>query len=151
MTGINELAAVVRAGLAEDERVARAASEGPWSVDSESYAETVYGHGSVEVVAGGRWGGEASVFESTEDAVHIARHHPARVLADVAGRRALVDALLAEPHAVQDDDGWYSCSQAGEDCWDSDRRGDPCDCGRDDRVRSYLQHLARPYQEDSRG
>ena len=66
----------------------------------------------------------------------IARHDPARVLADVAQQRKMVDRLLAEPH-MRINLGWeeWACDAIGE-------RPGPCDCGRDDRVRGYLELLA---------
>ncbi|MFF7190593.1 DUF6221 family protein [Streptomyces sp. NPDC008222] len=76
--------------LDTDERIARAATQGPWSVDSETYAESINAGDGTQVVAGGRWGGEASVFESTEDALHIVRHDPSRVLRDIEAKRQLV-------------------------------------------------------------
>jgi hypothetical protein len=88
----SEVAAFISARLNEDEQPARTATGGPWRVDSEDYAEAILSTAdpSVTVVGGSRWGGEASVFESTEDAVHIARHHPARVLAEVEAKRSIV-------------------------------------------------------------
>lgn len=83
-----DLVAFIEARLAEDERIALAATGGPWRVDNEDYAEAIYAaDGFTTVVAGGRWGGEASVFNSDDDARHIARHDPARVLRDVAADR----------------------------------------------------------------
>jgi hypothetical protein len=90
-----ELVAFLQARLSEDEQAARAATPGPWTVDAKEYPETIYAPGNVDVVAGGRWGGEASVFNSTEDAVHIARHDPARVLREIAAKRRLL-ALYVE-------------------------------------------------------
>lgn len=85
------------------ERLARAATEGPWSVDDEKYAEAIYGPDHrTAVVAGGRWGGEASVFESTEDALHIAAHDPARVLREIDADRKLL-ALFIEVGACEVD------------------------------------------------
>ena len=86
-----ELVDFLRARLDEDEAVARAATPGPWSVNDESFAEWISSADGVEVVAGGRWGGEAPAFETTEDALHIARHDPARVLAEVEAKRALLE------------------------------------------------------------
>lgn len=89
------------ARLDEDKDAALAATQGPWTVDSETYAEKIYGAGQVDVVAGGRWGGEAPAFESTEDALHIARHDPTRVLAEVEAKQAILDAYLppeGDPH-----------------------------------------------------
>jgi hypothetical protein len=87
----DDLVAFLRARLDEDEQTARAASAGPWRVNSETYAEKISDATGTDIVAGGRWGGEASVFESTEDALHIARHDPARVLADVYVKRCIID------------------------------------------------------------
>jgi len=79
------------ARIAEDEAVAKAATPGPWKVDNETYAETIYAaDGFTAVVAGGRWGGEAPVFDSTADAVHIVRHNPARVLAECEAKRRIL-------------------------------------------------------------
>jgi hypothetical protein len=95
------------ARVAEDEASAKAASPGPWKVDSEDYAETIYaGDGYNSVVSGGRWGGEASCFDKTEDALHIARHDPARVLRQCEAIRRIV-----EEHQVE---------------WP-----EPCHCGRE--------------------
>lgn len=88
-----EMFAFWRARLDEDEQKARAATEGPWRVDDDSYAEQIYAPDGVSVIAGGRWGGEASVFESTADALHIVRHDPDRVLRDVAAARARLELL----------------------------------------------------------
>ena len=85
-----ELVEWLRAQFDEDERIARAATPGPWSVNDESYAEWVIAANGTEVVAGGRWGGEASVFESTEDALHIAAHDPARVLREIDAKRRII-------------------------------------------------------------
>ncbi|MFF3094164.1 DUF6221 family protein [Streptomyces cyaneofuscatus] len=85
------LVAFLRARLDDDERVARAATEGPWRVDSEDFAEAIYDARNQVVVGGGRWGGEASVFDTTEDAIHIARQDPARTLREVEAARAVLD------------------------------------------------------------
>ncbi|WP_019059996.1 DUF6221 family protein [Streptomyces prunicolor] len=87
---MDELARWLGEQLATDDRIARAATEGPWSVDSKSYAESISAPDGTQVVAGGRWGGEASVFESTEDALHIAEWDPARVLREVESKRGMV-------------------------------------------------------------
>ncbi|MFJ9448175.1 DUF6221 family protein [Kitasatospora sp. NPDC101235] len=87
----DNLVTFLRARLDEDEQAARAATPGPWTVDSETYAAAIHGAGHADVIAGGRWGGEASVFESTEDALHIVRHDPPRVLAEVAAKRRILD------------------------------------------------------------
>lgn len=91
---IDDLIAFIRARLDEDARTAQAATGGPWHVDSEDYAEAIYDSQGTAVIGGGRWGGEASVFETTEDALHVARHDPARVLAEVEVKRAVIDEAL---------------------------------------------------------
>lgn len=89
---MSDLVEFLRARLDEDERVAREATDGPWSLDNELHVEAIYAPDrSTVVVGGGRWGDEAPVFETDEDAVHIVRHDPARVLREVeAKRRTLV-------------------------------------------------------------
>lgn len=77
--------------LDEDERIARAATPGPWWADSSIHTEAVYGSGQTAVIAGGRWGDEGSVFESDEDAAHVVRHDPARVLREIDAKRQLLD------------------------------------------------------------
>lgn len=57
---------------------------------------------------------------------------------------ALLDDLLAQPH-TDVEDGFYSCPAAPGAT--GPRRGEPCDCGRDDRLKHRLRLLARPYQE----
>jgi uncharacterized protein DUF6221 len=79
------------AQLDADERIARAATAGPWLVDCETHAEAIIAGDGTSVIAGGRWGGEASVFGSTEDAIHIAAHDPARVLREVEAKRRIVE------------------------------------------------------------
>jgi hypothetical protein len=93
---MDDLVQFLRDRLDEDEMVASAATEGPWSVDNDDYAEAIYGADQSAVIGGGRWGGEASVFESTEDAIHIARHDPARVLREVEAKRRLLDVVLPD-------------------------------------------------------
>jgi hypothetical protein len=90
----------LRAVLDRAEQKARAATEGPWKVDNEAYTEAIYAADGTAVVAGGRWGGEASVFESTEDALHISSWDPNTVLRLVERDRALLGAFeeSAEAH-----------------------------------------------------
>lgn len=56
---------------------AAAATPGPWAVDDPAYVETIYAEDGTSVVAGGRWGGEASVFNDSADARWIALMSPA--------------------------------------------------------------------------
>lgn len=79
------------ARVSEDEVMARAALPGPWNVDSETYAEYISNADNIPVISGGRWGGEASVFNDTKDALHVARWDPARVLAEVEAKLKIID------------------------------------------------------------
>jgi hypothetical protein len=66
----------------------------------------------------------------------IARHDPARVLADVTRQRKMVERLLTEPHGGECHDVAYD---------------DPCECGRDERVRGYLELLAGVDETEAAG
>lgn len=122
-----EVADQVRAGLAEDERLANALGGGRVeAVDclwETKYLNLVMPSGEVKHTAE----------LSAELADHIARHDPARVLAEVAAKRALLDEVL----------GWRHDSS----CTHHHGHGLSCDCGRDERVRGVLTLLAAPYQE----
>lgn len=83
-------------------------------------------------------------------AAHIAANDPASVLRRCAADRKLIADLQAERHHVNDGDCWYTCSAAteerdGDKTCDDKRFGDPCDCGRDERVQRRLQLLAEGY------
>jgi hypothetical protein len=81
---------------------------------------------------------------------------PARERRRVKAARDLAAAILAEGHQYVDGDPWFSCSQAtepGEDdsepgsaCADDERRGQPCDCGRDSRVARLLGIIAGEWE-----
>jgi hypothetical protein len=99
---------------------------------------------------------------SPAQADHIARHDPARVLRRVKATRELVAAIIAEPHDWIPGDEFYSCSQAvelnpvpespgvpGSGCTDPDRAGQPCDCGRDQRVARLLGIIAGEWEGTS--
>jgi hypothetical protein len=95
---------------------------------------------------------------------HVARHDPARVLRRVTATRELVTVILGEPHDLIPGDEYYSCSQAaagtgmrnpppedlvpGSGCSDDERRGQPCDCGRDARVARLLAIIATEWEGD---
>ena len=97
---MDNLVAFLQARLDEDEDVASDATPGPWTSEwhgqhhtvsgpepaGELIAEWIYAIASLEP--------EASVERAecdTRDAVHIARHDPARVLREVAAKRRIVD------------------------------------------------------------
>ena len=82
MTAVAEL----RAAADKIRARAEVATPGPWKADHREYPESIRGGelGSVGVIAGSRWCGEANVFDNNDDAYHIALWHPgiALVIAD---------------------------------------------------------------------
>ncbi|MER7077935.1 hypothetical protein SAMN02982929_07189 [Saccharopolyspora kobensis] len=80
----NELITFIRARLDEDEQIARAASPGPWHTDAEAQEVTaVDGISVCDVFA-------LSNNQLRATAHHIARHDPARVLAEVDAKRRIL-------------------------------------------------------------
>jgi len=93
------------ARIAEDEQAANEATDGPWRYDPTKVNAIDRG----EAVFAGETGANATTIASTGppydmqsmfDAVHIARHDPARVLAECEAKRAIV--FLSE-HGCGDD------------------------------------------------
>lgn len=164
---IEALVASLNAGLDEDEAAAKAADPGPWEVGERGGQDAMVwirekdspGIDNVGLTY------RQSVFTAQvsnktrfrQNARHIARQDPARTLRDVAAKRELIAAALAERHDWNAGDEYYSCSQAvdytdpaaepGSACSDPDRRGQPCDCGRDARVERLLRILAGIYED----
>ena len=122
---IEELAETVRAGLDRHHRVA----QGLMMAARDMFREPdFYGVGG---------------FAADQFWRHFAPH---RILADVAGRRPLLDEALGwEHHEV--DDSFYSCPASPSRAKVDWIHAGPCDCGRDERVRAVLTALAAPYQE----
>lgn len=103
---MEELIAFLRARLDEDAAAARAATPGPWwynprkqwlegeafeSYDLAKGLEFV-GYGGPHPFTGAVAGtGPADHSQSMADAAHIARHDPARVLAEVDAKRRILD------------------------------------------------------------
>ncbi|MGY0062860.1 DUF6221 family protein [Streptomyces sp. LZ34] len=149
---MTDLHAWVLGQIAERERVAQGATEGPWIrwVDQEG----IPGWDGFIMVGDSAAEGEecnpvANVY-ITEDAQHIALNGPDAVLRRCAADRELIADITAERHFVDENDCWYTCAAAteerdgGETC-DSTRRGGPCDCGRDARVERRLRIIAEGY------
>jgi hypothetical protein len=103
----------ITARLAEHEALAKAATGRSWSVDNPNYPESILDEESIAVVAGGRWGGEASVFNEGEDAIHIAANDPAFVLGWIVAMRKII-AL----HAPVEWHGNIACSACTPD-WEA--------------------------------
>jgi len=153
---MDDLVQFLRARLDEDEQAAWAAASkrggGTWeavlgddfrsSVDGR-YHEGELGYPSRPVIIDP---------DDHETSVHIARHDPARVLAEVDAKRRLLADVLAEPHFRNEEDHWYTCAastdQDGEPlCSDDGRAPGPCDCGRDQSVTRRVRLLALPYAD----
>jgi len=87
---VSDLVAFLRARLAEDEQTARAAPAGPWTY------ERVFSDLSGAVMDGPLISGEhTDGYIDPESAAHIARHDPARVLAEVDAKRRIIDQHVA--------------------------------------------------------
>lgn len=82
----DDLVAFLRARLDEDEAVARAAEPGPWSTNGYEIVTRADDRDLADVYGGGG---------STPD--HIARHDPARVLAEVEAKRRIIEMHETEP------------------------------------------------------
>jgi hypothetical protein len=117
---MTDLVEFLRAALDEDERVARAAMPGPWThnpakewftdLDKLRAARAGIpqsgGEEFVKAEVDGRVVGVAATGpaddpQSMADAAHIARHDPARVLAEVAAKRAILDLHESWPVLVE--------------------------------------------------
>jgi len=150
---IEALTATINAGLDKDEAAAKKATDGPW------YQQDMEIRGHDRPRSGGGPGILVVRHTWPQEAAHIVRHDPARVLRDVKTGRDLLAAILAERHAMIPGDEFYSCSQAadpdpapgeggpGSGCFDPDRAGQPCDCGRDARVERLMRTMAGAYDE----
>lgn len=140
---MSAIADFLRARLLERRALAEAASPGPWHANAE-HDEVVAADGIT--VADG-FALSSRQLRATVD--HIAANDPEDVIADCDAKLALLDDLLAERHEVVEDP-WYTCSAATEEhdggrCCDDNRRGNPCDCGRDARITRRLAILAQPF------
>lgn len=94
---MSDLADFLRARLDEDEAAAKAAWPGPWQLKEE---HGLFRQASVCVMQplSGRPGASTGLTayvplgsQDAETAAHIARHDPARVLREVAAKRAIID------------------------------------------------------------
>ncbi|MER7541879.1 DUF6221 family protein [Spirillospora sp. NPDC127506] len=75
-----DLVEFLRARLARDEQIARDSSSAPWKATPS---------GTINIDSDAA--GFVAKAENDAYAEHIARHHPARTLAEVAARRQIVD------------------------------------------------------------
>lgn len=128
----------LRAQLDEDERIARAATPGPWWVDSTIHTEAINAGGGATVIGGGRWGGEASVFESDEDAAYIAAWDPARVLREIDSKRRVIELWKEADREAASGQRYAESYETGPD-------GFPA--GREAALDDVLRLLAAPYSD----
>ncbi|MCG0069713.1 hypothetical protein CFC35_05650 [Streptomyces sp. FBKL.4005] len=86
---MDELVEFLRARLAEDERAARQATEGPWT--AEVSGET--GHCVIpsDAQSTREYVARTQLYAAAFDAEHIARHDPARVLREIEAKRRLLN------------------------------------------------------------
>lgn len=89
---MDDLVTFLRARLNEDEQEAAAASPGPWHVDAE--ADEVLAVDDIVVAEGFALSGQ----QLRATTRHIARHDPARVLAEVAAKRSMIGRI--DSHAT---------------------------------------------------
>ncbi|MFD8949449.1 DUF6221 family protein [Streptomyces xanthophaeus] len=154
--GMEDLVQFLRARLNEDEAPARGTGtplnwhQGPHSDDPDwTDAETVLmwppeHHTPYEQDK--HWRG----LDARESglAAHIARHDPARILAEVTAKRKVIGQLEAMPHYAWDGRDEYGCPKVmPAEEWARGMAGVPqdCSCGRDAHVTSVLRLLALPY------
>jgi hypothetical protein len=85
---MTDIVAFMTACLDEDELLAHEATPGPWAPEQPLLTDVVSSLLGPVADCAVRTGYRA---QSLEDARHIARHNPTRVLADVVGKRAIVE------------------------------------------------------------
>lgn len=96
---MTNIVAFLRARLDEDEQVALAANRSPWRRLNASHLDpnTVFGDGSPAGMDKLRHVCSVEMaWERDANAAHIIRNQPARVLREVAAKRAIVDECAAE-------------------------------------------------------
>lgn len=109
--GGGDLVEWLRQQLDEDERVAKAAIQGPWRtgaiaehlVDDVLYGRSPYAHdgpGGDKIV---QVANLEMAWQKEANAEHIARWDPARVLREVEAKRRLLDELLPKIRSLEED------------------------------------------------
>ncbi|MFT2014606.1 DUF6221 family protein [Streptomyces sp. 796.1] len=116
---MNDLATFLRTRLDEDEAAARAASPGPWHVNAE--ADEVLAVDGITVCDGFALSGR-QLRATTE---YIARHDPARVLAEVDAKRRILDIhqVTSYDNSESGADEGYGCRECGWSAEYSDQGG----------------------------
>lgn len=142
----DDLVAFLRARLDDDEQAARRACQyasPEWHLDEE-FGETVLWWPPEPRVAeeercrglpviSDRWRGQTIESTGPDIAPHIARHDPARVLAEVDAKRRIMDEIAPEATAL-------------DETVDYSRRAEPRDLTREPYLGDLLlRHLALPF------
>jgi Family of unknown function (DUF6221) len=107
---VSDLVTWLREQLDDDAQVANSATSGPWDNDDRLMRDAVCAPAVDEWVADCRY--EQMGPFAVHNATHIARHDPARVLAEVEAKRAILDEHNLSYEGSRE---CYSCS---------DKRGD---------------------------
>jgi hypothetical protein len=151
-----DLVVFLNARLDDDERIARAAAketDRDWdaTVDPDPrYTYRAFLAGDNDPFA------EVSFFTAWEAEApnimpHIARHDPARVLADVQAKRAIIAAISQWQHDDPDDGGFYACpatrTEPLGDLGPESFGEENCTCGVLARRRQIATLLAQPYAD----
>ena len=101
MTG--DLIAFLNARLDEDERIAKAATPGPWHIpehDPIAYCvDSPDGSGRICKF------GDRACSDDVHNSLHVVRHDPARVLREVTAKRVIVTRYAAVRRAFDDREG----------------------------------------------
>jgi len=112
----DDLITWLRAQLDEDEAVANSATSGPWSNDDPLACDGVFAKAIDNFVVDCdyvRMGPFA-----VHNATHIARHDPARVLAEVEAKRRILDLHHGDwPYDPEDGPGDYSWTEQCQGCY----------------------------------
>jgi hypothetical protein len=119
--------------LDEDERIARAATDGPWV--AEVSGETGNCVIPADAQSTREYVARTQLYAAAFDAEHIARHDPARVLREIDAKRRLVELHHAEQVEAINADG---DERSGYWCFECD--GEPFPC-------RTLRLLALPYAD----
>ncbi|MFF8910178.1 DUF6221 family protein [Streptomyces olivaceoviridis] len=128
---MDDLVQWLRAQLDEDERIARAATPGPWEQDEPERCDFLRsGDGYVVDCGGSR--------APRENAQHVARHDPARVLREIDAKRQLLDEHKPDRPKGRPNMERHCLTCTTAQAWDETAREANC---------LTLQLLALPYED----
>lgn len=147
----------LRERLDEDEMMAMAAGDRAWRLDvmPGGYPQRVSEDGTMILVCETYDGptDNTGLKRSPSSGQHIARHDPARVLADVAAKRVLIDVAASVGEVI---DGEWGCCHSAADILRGHREPDydgdaperlPTSCDGPKELRRILGPLAAVYAE----